>query len=84
MSILKPKRLRSSKKVVPYTVLRCVMAGHQVTWCNKLCRPVGDRGLCGRLAPHDMVGRTQAAIARRQARDKEADQGEPLTVPKQH
>jgi hypothetical protein len=37
--------------------------GHRVTWCRFLCEPVGNKGACGRLAPHSIVGKTQAAIA---------------------
>jgi hypothetical protein len=29
-----------------------------------LCTPVDGHGNCGRLAPHQLVGRTQKAIAR--------------------
>jgi hypothetical protein len=44
-------------------VLRCPLNGHQVGWCRGLCRPIDGCGVCGRLAPHAMTGRTQAAIA---------------------
>ena len=39
------------------------MNGHQAGACRGLCEPSteGD-GLCGRLAPHALIGRTQAAI----------------------
>jgi hypothetical protein len=38
------------------------MNGYQVSWCMGLCEPVEGDGLCGRPAPHLLVGRTQAAI----------------------
>jgi hypothetical protein len=38
------------------------MNGHQISWCMGLCQPIGEHGHCGRLAPHAMIGRTQAAI----------------------
>jgi hypothetical protein len=48
-----------------HTVLRCPLNGHQVGACRGLCTPSPDGvGLCSRLAPHALVGRTQAAIAR--------------------
>jgi hypothetical protein len=55
-----------------YTVVRCPKAGHQVGWCRGLCEPIGNRGLCGRVAPHSLQGRTQQAIAAYQARCKAA------------
>jgi len=61
------RRIRSS------TVVRCPLAGHQVGWCRRLCDPIENRGLCGRVAPHALQGRTQLAIAAQQARDAEPD-----------
>jgi len=38
--------------------------GHQVGACRGFCEPSAEgEGLCGRLAPHALIGRTQAAIA---------------------
>jgi hypothetical protein len=34
----------------------------------ELCVPVDGHGTCGRLATHDMMGKTQKAIARYNAR----------------
>lgn len=47
-----------------HTVVRCPLNGHQAGACRGLCEPSpeGD-GLCGRLAAHALIGRTQAAIA---------------------
>lgn len=63
MGLLKPKR-RKRRYVRSYTTRRCLVAGHQVTWCRGLCRPIDGQGLCGRPAPHHLKGRTQLAIAR--------------------
>jgi hypothetical protein len=41
----------------------CPFNGHQVSFCRALCEPLDGYGHCGRLAPHAMIGRTQAAIA---------------------
>jgi hypothetical protein len=46
------------------------MNGHQVSWCRGLCTPTDGHGMCGRLAPHAMVGRTQAAIIRYKERSE--------------
>jgi hypothetical protein len=56
------------RKVPPFRTLPCPMVGHQASWCRGLCRPVQGHGVCGRPAPHAMIGRTQLAIARYQAR----------------
>ncbi|MGD8894500.1 MAG: hypothetical protein PVJ73_00545 [Acidobacteriota bacterium] len=64
--MLRPKegRPKLGSKLRIHTVLRCPLNGHQVGACRGLCTPSpeGD-GLCGRLAPHALIGRTQAAIA---------------------
>lgn len=62
MALLRPRPERPSR-LREFTVLRCPANGHQVSWCRGLCEPVDGHGACGRLAPHAMVGRTQAAIA---------------------
>ncbi len=65
MPILHRDRDRSlSRTTLPeYRTLACPRYGHRVTWCRQICTPTGAMGDCGRLAPHAMVGRTQAAIA---------------------
>jgi hypothetical protein len=59
---------RANRPPRPYRTLRCVVAGHQVTWCRGICRPIDGQGLCGRPAPHELKGRTQLAIANYKAR----------------
>ena len=72
MALLRPKhdRKRTSIRERPFSTLTCPFNGHQVSWCRQLCEPVDEHGLCGRLAPHAMVGRTQLAIAGYNARTK--------------
>ncbi len=75
MSLLRPKHDRKPKRGIPeYRTLGCVAyeRGHQITWCRLICKPIGNMGACGRLAPHAMIGRTQAAIAAYNA-DKEEE-----------
>lgn len=63
MTLLKKTdRRRKSSGLRPYTTVLCPYNGHQVSWCHMLCEPIGETGICGRPAPHAMVGRTQAAI----------------------
>jgi hypothetical protein len=65
MPILNPKHDRDlSRPGLPeYRTLACPRYGHRVTWCRQICTPIDSMGDCGRLAPHAMVGKTQAAIA---------------------
>jgi hypothetical protein len=67
MALLRPKheRNRRGRALPEYRTLGCKAyeRGHRVTWCRLICTPIGNKGPCGRLAPHAMVGRTQAAIA---------------------
>jgi hypothetical protein len=63
MPLLKPKSERRRTPFRSYTVIECPYNGHQVSFCRGLCTPYEGYGHCGRLAPHAMIGRTQAAIA---------------------
>lgn len=65
MPLLRPEgqRNRSDRPLPEYLTLACPKYGHRNTWCRLMCTPIGDRGDCGRLAPHAMIGKTQAAIA---------------------
>lgn len=70
MALLRPRDERPDfdTKLRCHTVLRCPLNGHQAGACRGLCEPSpsGD-GLCGRLAAHALIGRTQAAIAAHEA-----------------
>ena len=64
MPLLRPRKPAGARgRFRAFTVILCPLNGHQVSWCRGLCTPVDGLGVCGRLAPHAMVGRTQAAIA---------------------
>lgn len=65
MPILHPGQKRNlSKRGLPeYRTLACPKYGHRITWCRQICTPIDEMGDCGRLAPHAMIGKTQAAIA---------------------
>ncbi len=68
MALLRPKHQRKRTKLRAYTTITCPHNGHQVGWCRSLCEPIDGQGDCGRVAPHSLVGRTQAAIASYKAR----------------
>lgn len=54
-----------------YTLHRCPLMRHNISWCRGLCVPSDGNGLCGRIAPHAMLGRTQRAILAHNARRAE-------------
>jgi hypothetical protein len=70
MPLLRPRSQRRRGRLREFTTRSCPFNGHQVSGCLRLCQPIGDSGVCGRVAPHAMIGRTQAAIARCEARRK--------------
>jgi hypothetical protein len=65
MPLLRPEghRNRSDRPLPEFLTITCPKYGHRITWCRQICTPIGNKGDCGRLAPHAMVGKTQAAIA---------------------
>lgn len=75
LSLLRSKHERAPlRRGLPeFRTKQCVAyeRGHGITWCRFICTPIGDRGDCGRLAPHSIVGKTQAAIAAYKSADSE-------------
>jgi len=67
MALLRPKHERNPRgRTLPeYVTIQCAAfgRGHRVSWCRLMCEPIGNKGACGRLAPHAMVSKTQVAIA---------------------
>lgn len=67
LSLLRSKHERKTLRRSPpeYRTLECVAyeRGHGITWCRYICTPIGNKGACGRLAPHSIIGKTQAALA---------------------
>ncbi len=55
---------RSRTRVPEYTSLGCPLTKSRTPWCFGLCEPVDGIGVCGRVAPHALIGRTQEAILR--------------------
>jgi hypothetical protein len=62
--LIRQVRGRRSRGLRRYTTLGCPMVRNRASWCMELCVPVDGHGTCGRLATHDMMGKTQKAIAR--------------------
>jgi hypothetical protein len=40
----------------------CPLTKNRSNWCYKMCVPKDGTGQCGRVAPHGILSRTQAAI----------------------
>ena len=65
----KIKKIRTHRSLKEYTYLGCPLTRNRSAWCYRSCQPdASDRGLCGRLAPHSLKGRTQLAIEKHNAR----------------
>ncbi len=64
---------RTRTRVPEYTCLGCPLTKSHSLWCHRLCVPEGGIGVCGRVAPHAVMGRTAEAILKHKiARSKEA------------
>ena len=63
---------RGRSKVPEYRVLGCPLTKSNALWCHGLCVPKNGVGLCGRIAPHTVQGRTQIAIMKHKIREGEA------------
>ena len=55
---------------LPVLTRGCPLVRYRSTWCMGLCEPVKGMGLCGELAPHSMLGKTQKAIRRFKKREE--------------
>jgi len=55
---------RTRTRVPEYTCLGCPLTKSRTSWCHGVCVPVDGIGVCGRVAPHALLGRTQKAILR--------------------
>lgn len=59
----KRRTIKRKRRSVPeYTVLGCPLTKSHSLWCHGFCVPKEGIGLCGRVAPHTVSGRTQMAI----------------------
>ena len=63
MALIQRRGVRRRRGLRAFTVRRCPRNGFQVGPCRLLCTPHNGQGLCGREAPHALVGRHQRAIA---------------------
>lgn len=61
---------RERKSVPEYTVRGCPLTKSHSLWCHGFCVPEDGIGLCGRVAPHTVQGRTQMAIMKHKLKDQ--------------
>ncbi|MGW8266931.1 MAG: hypothetical protein ACWGSQ_11215 [Longimicrobiales bacterium] len=53
---------RTRTRVPEYTCLGCPLTKSHSLWCHRLCVPKKGIGVCGRVAPHAVMGKTAEAI----------------------
>lgn len=63
---------RGRTRVPDYTVLGCPLTKSHALWCHGLCAPKDGIGVCGRVAPHTVQGRTQLAILKYKIKQRQA------------
>jgi hypothetical protein len=63
---------RERRRVPEYTVLGCPLTKSHSLWCHGFCVPKNGIGLCGRVAPHTVAGRTQMAIMKYKIKEQKA------------
>jgi len=73
IGMAKRRLVKRERKGVPeYTVLGCPLTKSHSLWCHALCVPKKGIGLCGRVAPHTVTGRTQMAILKYKIKQQQA------------
>jgi hypothetical protein len=76
IEMAKRRVVKRERKTVPeYTVRGCPLTKSHSLWCHSLCIPKNGIGLCGRIAPHTVTGRTQIAILKHKIKQEEAQRG---------
>ena len=55
-------KLVKVRKRVPQNIWGCPLTKNRSPWCHAWCTPHHGLGVCGRIAPHGLRGRTQRAI----------------------
>jgi len=69
----KRRTVKRTRNGVPeYTVLGCPLTKSHALWCHGLCVPKKGIGLCGRVSPHTVTGRTQMAILKHKIKQQES------------
>lgn len=69
---------RERGRVPEYTVLGCPLTRSHALWCHGLCVPENGIGVCGRIAPHTVQGRTQMAILKHKIKARGSQREAPV------
>ena len=68
MAVRRVKNKRPRRLVTFRGSWGCPLTKSRTNWCYRLCQPVNGLGVCGRIAPHTLRGRTDLAIERHLAK----------------
>jgi hypothetical protein len=68
MGVVRVKVRVVGRTVSARTRVGCPLTKNRSAWCYRLCAPEDGIGLCGRIAPHALRGRTDLAIESYQKR----------------
>jgi len=71
MSVKRVKHTRFRRTATSRGTWGCPLTKSRTNWCYRMCPTVDGLGLCGRVAPHALRGRTDLAIERFRACNSE-------------
>ena len=64
MAVRRVKSKRFGRTATSRGTWGCPLTKSRTNWCYRMCPTVDGLGLCGRVAPHALRGRTDLAIER--------------------
>jgi hypothetical protein len=64
MAVRRVRRSRPHRTMKFRGTWGCPLTKSRTNWCHRVCVPVNGLGVCGRIAPHTLRGRTDLAIER--------------------
>ena len=62
MATVRIKKRPPRESVTRHGQWGCPLTKNRSPWCHRLCHPKNGIGVCGRIAPHALRGRTDLAI----------------------
>jgi hypothetical protein len=64
MAVRRVKNRQTRRTATSRGTWGCPLTKNRSNWCYRMCDPVDGLGVCGRIAPHSLKGRTDLAIER--------------------
>jgi len=64
MAVRRVRHTRELRSTATRGTWGCPLTRSRTNWCYRMCVPVNGLGVCGRIAPHTLRGRTDLAIER--------------------